>query len=209
MTIDELCKLEFEQYEIVDSKVDIDKEYWSSSDMIFTDGEIKSNINREGYIHITSVKDANYVMFADRDNIPYICVYKYIYDNMFKEIIDKANILKERILKISGVETSAEDTKPDDKPISDLVDINNFRCTECGYDGKFSYKRTESNIDALETKCPKCNAIFTFVPSKYYKLASKKVVFFKTDQSSRNIDLEEQQKITKNSKVQHPTKSNK
>ena len=51
------------------------------------------------------------------------------------------------------------------------------------------FTRSKSNPDVLEANCDKCQTEYTFVPSKYYKLASKRIVYFKSEKSSRLVEI--------------------
>ena len=178
----------FDLFEVVENHLDLDREFFSVSENIFSDGDIKSNVNREGYIHITSIQNASYVALIDTEHNLYCCVFKYIPTTKFKEIIRNAGVLK-RIIE--------NDYKIDKNHLEDgigveddLVDINEFTCTECDCEDDLVFIRSETNPDAISTKCPKCQTEYTFVPSKYYRLSSKKVIYFKSEDSSRNINLE-------------------
>ena len=193
MTLYEFCSV-FDKYEIVESKTQIDREYYSTTDLIFSDGEVTNNITSEAYIHITSVKDASYLVFIDIEYKIYICIYKYINASKFKYIMQKLQILKKAINKLEDDTHDRVDVdhKPNITP-NDVVDINLFTCTECDSKEKLKFVRAKSNPDAIRTKCNKCLTEYKFVPSKYYKLASKKVVCFKSEsEASRQIEIAEE-----------------
>lgn len=198
MTLDNLCSL-FDEYEVVDTQIQIDSEYYSSSEVIYSDGEIISGINGEGYIHIKEVHNANYIMFVTIGKKLYICLYKYIPEVKYKEIIGKLNILKKSIGEIAEncehIEKEMEEDRNRDKnEFDDLININEFKCQECDSNEKMIFSRSKTNPDALETKCNKCKTEYTFVPSKYYRMSSKKIIYFKSDLSSRQIDINENKK---------------
>lgn len=193
-TINDLCNL-FDKHEIVELETQIDREYYASTDAIFTDGEIKSNITRDGYIHITSVKNANFLMFVDIEHNIYLCIYKYIFTTKFKYIRQKLQILRSRLEEIKeNVYADSSDEKNTvidciAKNINDdVIDINTFTC-ECGSKEKMIFTRSKNNYEAIEAKCKACKSEYVFVPSKYYKLASKKLVYFKSEESSRQINI--------------------
>lgn len=178
-TLEQLCGL-FDKYEIVDTQMKIDREYYSSSDVIHTDGDIKTSVNYDGYITIESVVNATYLMFMDLEQKIYLCVYKYVPKTQYKHIKQELQILKNKI----GVDDNiVSDININD----DVVDINTFRCVECDFNDKLIFKRSKSNPEALECKCKMCKTEYTFVPSKYYKLSSKRVIYFKSEESSRQI----------------------
>lgn len=185
MTLENLCAL-FDQAEVVDEKIDLSHDYYSFSENIYTDGKETHNINREGYIHITDVKDATYIAFVDRNHNTYLCIYRYAQETKYKEILDKYNILK------STVKGDKKSNSNNSNSIitSDLIDINSFRCTECDSDKDLTYKRSTTNPDILMAKCEKCKTEYTFTPSKYYKLASKRLIHPKSH-TSRTINIQE------------------
>jgi hypothetical protein len=196
----EQLKKYFDVFEIVDNHLDLDREFLSVSERIFTDGEVKFNVNREGYLHITSVQNAMYILFIDTEHNLYCCVFKYIPTTKFKEIIRHAGVLK----RITENDYKIDKDYLDDgiNVEDDLIDINEFTCTECDCEDTLIFTRSATNPDALITKCNKCCTDYTFVPSKYYKLSSKKVIYFKSEKSSRNIDLEDKTKNIDNSTLQ-------
>jgi hypothetical protein len=196
MTINELCT-HFDKHEIVNTQLEIDRDYYAVMDAIYSDGEIKSHITREGYIHITSVHDASYIIFVDRDYEICLCVYKYIPDIMCKYIMENLHAVQ------------CVMNKSNDDPVCDaetsvniydgVIDINTFTCTECNSEDKMIFTRSKTNTEALESRCPHCKTEYTFVPSKYYKLSSKRVIYFKSEESSRQIEIAEPKIETINS----------
>lgn len=183
MTLENLCSL-FDQYDIVDEKIDLSRDYYSFSENIYTDGKETHNINREGYIHIRDVQDATYIAFVDRLHNVYLCIYRYIQETKYKEIIDKYNILK------STVRNDSKSKSKSTVLAEDIIDINDFKCTECDSDEELIFKRSLTNPDILTTKCKKCKTEYTFTPSKYYKLASKRLIHSKSN-TSRLINIQE------------------
>lgn len=186
MTVNEVCTY-FDLHQIVDTQLEIDREYYSAmgESSIYTDGQIKTHVTREGFIHITSVKDATYLIFADRDYNTCLCVYKYIPDITCKYIMENLNLLKAKFTKQDEPNMDIINNRIDD----DVIDINTFTCTECDSKEKMLFARSSTNCDILEAKCNICKAEYTFTPSKYYKLASKRVIYFKSEKSSRDIEI--------------------
>ena len=186
MTLVDLCGL-FDQYEIVDTQINIDRDFYSISEKIYTDGdELKTNVTQEAYIHITSVHNANYLMFIDRDHNIYICIYKYIPTTKYKEIVEQLHILRSLSSTFNEYDSGECNICVND----DVIDINEFKCTECHSEEKLKYYRSKTNPEALQAKCDNCKTEYTFVPSKYYKLSSKRIVYFKSEKSSRLIDIQ-------------------
>lgn len=198
MTLNELCSL-FDEYEIVDTQIQVDREYYSSSEFIYSDGEVISNINNEGYIHITAAHRANYIMFIGINKRIYICIYKYTSKTEYKEISCKLDKLKksigETIENYEDIKKEIEESKhKHEDGFNELININEFTCQECNSNEKMVFTRSKTNPDALETKCNKCKTEYTFVPSKYYRISSKKIIYFKSDKSSRQININENKK---------------
>lgn len=187
MNLTDLCSL-CGQYEIVDTKSQLDKDYYSYSNIIYSDGHVKSHINSEGYIHITNVENADYIMFIGIDYSIYLGIYHRTPDTKYKEIIDNLNKLK----KISSeILESKVDNDKDTLQNTDLVDINTFTCIQCGSNKPMKFTRNRNNNpDALHCKCDNCKSEYTLVPSKFYRISSKKIVYFKSDES-RNIQINE------------------
>lgn len=197
MTVQEVCTY-FDLSQIVDAQIEIDRDYYSAmgESSIYTDGEIKSHVTNEGYIHITSVQNATYIIFADREYHTCLCVYKYIPDITCKYIIENLHRLQYKI-NTTMVDNNIgnNDTNIDSHINDDVIDINTFTCTECDSDEKMVFKRSGSNCDILEAKCKTCKTEYTFTPSKYYKMASKRVIYFKSEKSSREIDIQQESSI--------------
>ena len=192
MDINSLCSL-FDRSEIVNTQVEIDnREYYASLDSIFTDGEYKTTVGSDAYIHISSVQNASYLIFVDIEYKIYLCVYKFLPTTKYKNIKQKLQILKNLISDLNTTSsTIAQVTASSNMEYAkdDIVDINIFTCTECNSTAKLSYNRLDNNPDVLSTKCPICKTEYTFVPSKYYKLASKRIIYHKTEKTSRNINI--------------------
>ena len=209
MNIIDLCEL-FDKYEIVKTQIEIDRSYYATVETIYSDGDVAYNITSNGYIHINSVQNASYLMFIDIEYKKYLCIYKYIPESMYKPIIQKLQILNETISKIN-VFDECDDTHSvdnNDQVINnDVIDINTFKCTECDYENKLIYTRSKTNPEALETKCDKCKTEYIFVPSKYYKLSSKKIIYFKSEDSSRQIDVQTPKSTTLESSTISTSKS--
>lgn len=198
MTLNEVCAC-FDQYEIVDTQIEIDREYYAAMQITYSDGEVKSHITREGYIHITSVYNASYIIFVNREYETCLCVYKYIPDIMCKYIIENLHALQ-AVMNKSNINTYNENVIIDnDHILNDVIDINTFTCTECDSKEKMIFTRSKTNIEALESKCKYCKTEYVFVPSKYYKLSSKRVIYFKSEESSRQIEIAEPKIETNNS----------
>ena len=191
MTVNEVCAY-FDRYEIVDTQIEIDREYYSAmgESSIYTDGEFKCNVNRDGYIHITSVQNASYIIFVDREYKTCLCIYKHIPDITCKYIIENLHLLQNKINTYMIKDSNEEIPIIENHNIeSDIIDINAFTCTECDCKKKLNFIRSKDNIDVLKTKCDNCKTEYEFVPSKYYKLSSKRVVYFKSEETSRNITI--------------------
>lgn len=198
MTFDDVCLL-FDECSVVEKQVQVDAEYLAASDIIYSDGVVHQNINKEGCIHITSIEgNPTYVMFLNPSGNIFICIYKYMQIQKFTEIVSNVDTLREKTgvkhisqrhheKKQHGEEQKkSEDIKPieDDapKPInthelkSQLVDINKFKCTQCGGTVKLSKER---DGDTIIAKCLACKTEFYMVPSKYYVISAKKIVYSK------------------------------
>lgn len=196
MNLANLCRL-FDQCEIVDTQIQIDKDYFATIENIYSDGNFKTNVTREGFIHITSVKDANYIMYIDRQYHICACIYKYTLETSYKEIIDRLNGLRDVLDKVKGSDDDEITNSINNHIDDDVIDINLFICTECDCKEKMEFTRSKTNPDALISVCNMCKTEYTFVPSKYYKLSSKKNIYFKSEKSSRQIKISEPKEATK------------
>lgn len=189
MTVNEVCTY-FDRSEVVDTQIEIDREYYSAMGTFFSDGDVKYNMTREAYLHITSVQNATYLIFVDREYNTCLCVYKYIPEITCKYIIENLHIIQNKIKKSNEYVNEDVDIDPIDEHVNDdVIDINTFTCVECDSKEKMVFVRSKTNPDLLETKCSACKAEYTFMPSKYYKLASKRIIYFKSEDSSRQIDI--------------------
>ena len=185
MTLQEICS-QFDIYEIVDTLAELeDRDYYTSYDKIFIDGAYDISPNKEGFIHIHNVKDASYIIIIDKYKKTYIRVYKYIAESKFKPTYDACKLLRDILNNEEYIEKKENN---DILKTSDIIDINNFRCTECG-NNEFIFFRSSRTVDALETKCSRCKTEYELMPSKYYKISSKRVIYFKSEDVSRDVDI--------------------
>lgn len=192
MNLTELCSL-FDRYEIVDTQAQIDREYYATLEDIYTDGDYKTNVTRDAYIHITSVQNASYLIFVDLESKIYLCIYKYVPETKYKLIKQKLRFLK-TVLKEMNINNDYKDDKIEiikECIDDDVIDINIFTCTECNCEDKLIFYRSKTNPEALCTTCNNCKTEYTFVPSKYYKLSSKRVIYYKSEKSSRLVEIED------------------
>lgn len=185
--IEKAC-LKSDTYDIVDAKYILDRKYLSISDHIFTDGELNYDVNEDGYITIKEVKNANYILFIDQNKEIHLGIYKFIPENKINEIMYEIDLLT--YLNIE--KNNNEDTEVTDQVnINDdaIININKFLCTECYSNDKMVFTRSKSNPEILCTKCKNCLTEYNFVPSKYYKMSSKKIIY-KKENTSRFIEIE-------------------
>lgn len=202
MTLTNVCQLS-DIYYIADHQIELNQRYVSLSDRIYTDGKASHHVDKEGYIIIESIIDANYLVFIDKNGDVCLWVYKYIPDTMYKTIIDHLNLLRTQtgIGKHAVISHDDENNDPmksssegipaaypnkqykqnkDYKRENDeylkqapaeIVDVNNFICTECG---ELIDRNVSLNSDlSIICTCNNCGTRFTLVPSKYYIIKSK------------------------------------
>lgn len=206
MTLTELCAL-FDKHDIVETQAQIDKEYYATLENIYTDGKYKTNITRDAYVHITSVHDATYLIFVDLENNIYLRIYRYTPDTNYKLIKQKLQFLKKTINRINKSDSQdvVENDIINEYVDDDVIDINTFTCTECESKDKLVFRRSKTNPEALKTTCATCRTEYVFVPSKYYKLSSKRTIYYKSEKSSRQIEIEdiiESKSVTKKEEMQ-------
>jgi ribosomal protein L37AE/L43A len=206
MTLTNLCTL-FDSYNIVDKQTQVSNTFYASSEFIHSDGLVHSHIEKHGYIEITNVENAYYIMFVDQNGDLFLNIYKYTPETMYKEIIDNMNKIRAATGIHRHVDTSLsndvyndDDTSDDDgngtaeKEDIDLpasvrskyVDLNTFTCPECKE--KISYHKIKDS-DVVIGTCKKCNTEYTLVPSKYYVLRAKKIIY-KNVPGSRHVKFE-------------------
>lgn len=188
MTLTELCSL-FDRYEIVETQTQIDRRYYATTETAYSDGKIESTVGNDAYIHINSVHNATYLMFVDIEHKIYLCVYKYIPNSKYKVIRQQLQILKNIINKLNNIDEYNDIDALDNHIDDDVIDINTFTCTECDSEERLVFNRSKTNPEAITTKCKTCKTEYVFVPSKYYKLSSKKITYFKSEKSSRQISI--------------------
>ena len=185
MTLNALCALADVSY-IAENKEDLYKKYKSSSEIIFCDGKYEHHVDRDGLISIYNITDARYIAFADQEMRVYLGVHKYISDYLYGDIINAIETLREKlgIIRELSEGKKENDTDNDEAPIvvkpnslqvigdSDLIDINNMKCSECGntnFENAFRY----NEIHDIECFCSKCGTVFVLSPSRYYILKAK------------------------------------
>lgn len=177
--LNNICKC-FNKYIITNKITDINAEYIASTDKIYTDGNIKSNINKNGYIHITEVNgNPNYIAFINNNNETFIAIYRYAPDYLYTYILEVANHLTTSLSKIYNKNVNNKSLPIDNK----LININKFKCEICNSRKNITFKRSKIIRDGIICSCNKCKSEYTLVPSKYYVLSSKKHNFFKSSNS--------------------------
>ena len=181
MILQNVCDL-FDSYYIADKREELNNNYIASSTEIHTDGTFKKDIDSDGFIHISDLSDdASYLIFTDQNNNLFISIYKYIFDGKFKEII---NILNKIRTNSGKKRKNDNECKPSFDPLKNLIDINTFTCTEC--DSSLVWKKPNNIADVIMATCKNCGTEYTFIPSKYYVMKSKKQVY-KPDHNFRNV----------------------
>lgn len=160
---------------------------YSSSEKIYTDCEdMKYNITKEGYIHITKAENANYILYADKSDKINLSIY-YLCDKSYGiKIAAESEILYNFIN--NKLTTNINNAIKLDVNNDNIYNINTFTCSECDNNEPMKYEYRKGNGDALFCKCPNCKTEYSFVPSNLYKMASKKVIFSKSS-TSRNVDI--------------------
>ena len=170
-------------YYIAENKLELDQEYLSSSELIYSDGTFSHHINKDGYIKIFDIYDANYLVFIDQNGNLFLAVYKFIADNKFKDIINAMNSIREQTGMHKHDKSANEDTNISPETINELVDINNMVCSVCGsteFYEPFVYNENKRDINC---QCKSCNTIYELAPSKYYVIKSKKIFIPNSDHS--------------------------
>lgn len=193
MYLTQICSL-VDSYYIANSHGELNKTYLASSDMIFTDGEYLHSITHDGYIKIYGITiNANYIVFLDKNNSVYLGVLKFINEKKYQDIQQAISTLREAF-KLKQKESTEEVTHidlvkhesspseiaalPPSTESSDLYDMNNFTCPECGNSDIDNI--SISNEYKLIKRCNACKVQFTMVPSRWYVIESRTVFAPKT-----------------------------
>ena len=194
MTLENLCDL-FDDHVIFDKQSDLNNDdYYASSSKIITDGKYHSTINRNGYIHITSVEGetpdtmANYIMFLGQNGLLFLAIYRYCPEHLYKDIVKNLNILREQFgMRRLGGETNTYSpgaTAPSEEdlmsliredPTCRLIDLNTFKCENCCSSEIVYYKNPKTFT--LYGKCKKCDTLYKLIPSCFYRIKEKTSVF--------------------------------
>ena len=183
MTLVNLCQL-FDTYYIAKKKSELNRKYVSSSEFLFSDGDFTHHIDKEGYIVIPSLDNANYFMYIDQTGNLCLWIYELTPETVYKEIISAMNKVREQTRmhphstkyheKDKTVDNSKnkELDKSRDELIknapAEVVNINNFMCSMCS-SSEFMKTKTASNIVLV---CKKCKTKYKMIPSKYYVIKS-------------------------------------
>lgn len=187
MTLANLCSM-FDSYYIAAHRTELDHKYIASSELIYSDGIFKHHVDKDGYIVIKQVQDADYLIYIDQSGNICIWIYQNTLESKYKEIIDTCNKIRDltkmhrhsteaRVTENKSITVDHKDESEDDEIIKsspvEVININTFRCTECE-SRKFDVKILNSG--AFKYKCKKCKTIFKLVPSKYYIISSKTII---------------------------------
>lgn len=182
MTIENLCDL-FDSHMIVDKMNKMENTFTASSELIYSDGEFDHNIDSEGYIKISNIRDAMYIIFIDSAGDIFLCVYKYIPETKYKNVIDKLNKVRE-ITGMKRHNNIGEAANDRIRINNSLVDINNLQCPECK---EIMSVKEKSGKELMIAECSNCGTKLLLEPSKYYVITTKQQKYDKTDNF---IDLE-------------------
>lgn len=173
MNLSNVCAIS-DTYYIAENKLELNQEYLSSSELIYTDGNYNSHINKDGYIKIFDVYDANYLVFIDESGNLFLAVYKFIADIKFKDIINAINDIREQTGMHKHDKSANKKEDEVSESIDELVDINNMTCDVCGSEDfvePFKYDKDRN----ITCQCKGCNTIYKLSPSKYYAIKSKTI----------------------------------
>lgn len=204
-----LCE-SFDHCFIAEKQIDMNRKFISSSDDIFTDASnYDHKIDNEGYIVISNIDGANYVVFLDKYKELYLAIYQYTPKSEYQDIINAGNRMREKHMigkkqDKKEPEKTSETKKVNeshDKEIdySKLVDINKFtRCLSCNTE----LTRVKDNNSFVYT-CNKCKLEYTLVPSRYYVIKSRKQ-FYSGENECKLPDA----KTNMNQKEERTTKTN-
>lgn len=194
MILEDLCDL-FDASYVADKQNQLDKTYLASSEFIFSDGHYSHHVNSDGYISISNLTGANYIMFLDVNGDIFLAIYKYIPQSKYQDIVENVTSIrnatgmkKHSIVKAADpVNTNIDHTEVVKNDL--LVDINNFRCPECK--GEMFIKRLNKNPEDLNAKCVKCHTEYILTPSRYYVIKSKTRRYSPNDDFRKNQFKEE------------------
>ena len=190
MTLEQLVKLS-DVYFIAKHKIELVQDYITISDIIFSDGTFSHHILPDGYIEITDLKNANFIVFADKNQEIFLGIYINILESKFKIIVDAIQSIKNQLNLVknttntteeteSNIETQEEisqeeviirDVDTNQKDETTLLDIVDFACLDCGSTEMTPFKY--NLMGDITTQCKHCKTIFTLTPSRYYVLKSR------------------------------------
>lgn len=106
MTLVNICNLA-DAYYIAKHKYEINQDHIASSTLIYSDGTCKHHVNNDGYIHITSVEGATYLIYLDQEGNVFLWIYELTPELKYKEIIDSMNKLRQ----ITGMQKHSIEVK--------------------------------------------------------------------------------------------------
>lgn len=192
MTLLNLCSLA-DSYYIAELKGELNQDYFSSSDLIYSDGTFDHHINKDGYIKITNLQGANYILFMDQSGNIFLSIYKYTSEPKYKEIIDNMNHIRDQTgmykhsesifnniaaPKINIPKDKVEVPREEDEVLKlandELVNINNLSCSVCG-STNFVEPFELDHEGTIRCQCNQCRTIYELMPSKYYLVKSKTI----------------------------------
>ena len=160
----------------------LNKEYIASSGEVYTDGNQKQNIDKEGFVHI-ELSDAQYIVLFDINNQLYLEIYKYT------PVFTINNLISEVIKIKKNYSNIGYNKKFDNLNIikeSDLVNINSFVCPKCGKE--FVKAKSKADPSLILAYCSNCNIEYFLKPSKYFVIVAKKQ-FFRSKNNLLNEEL--------------------
>ena len=164
--LEDVCGL-FDSFYIANTLTQMNKHYIAISSVIFSDGGYHKDAHKDGYIHITDIDGASYIIFINTNKELYLAVYKYASESTLADIEIKAKEIRTKMSELFGGDDSNHDGIPDDSPIN----IRDPKCPFCNNALQLC-GNVIGGVLVYSTRCNHCNKGFTLEPAEKYLITT-------------------------------------
>lgn len=163
--LQEVCDL-FDSYYIANSMIQMDKRYVAVSGLVHSDGSYTKEAHRDGFVYIENVKDANYIVYIDKNKELSLAVYRYTSES---KLADIELICKE--IRNNMHELIWDDEDGDGVPDNNTINVEDPRCPFCNSPIVVCNNSMGDKM-LYVAKCNDCNKGYVLEPDDNYRITS-------------------------------------
>ena len=154
--LEDVCGL-FDSFYIANTQTQMNKHYIAISSVIFSDGGYHKDAHKDGYIHITDIDDASYIIFINTNKELYLAVYKYASESTLADIEIRAKEIRTKMSELFGGDST--------------INIRDRKCPFCNNALQLC-GNVIGGVLVYSTRCNHCNKGFTLEPAANYLITT-------------------------------------